>query len=316
MSDPQRDARLPGDAPDESPEESPAQGTDPGGDLRQVMLRIMPALSSREARAARHLVASFPLAGLGTVAEVAQASGVSTATVLRLVKRLGFPGYAQFQAALKANLETRLQSPLDRLERRVDAGADFLDDYFGQLAADMNRMRTGLDRAAFDAVTELLADPRRDIHVIGGRYSGHIAEYFTDLLASVRARVQTVDRDPQKHPLHLLGIGRNSVVLVFDVRRYQDDVVDFARLAARNRASVVLLTDPWLSPAARVASHVISFPIASPSIFDVLTGGMAVADALLGAVAQRCGEAGRDRMERLEALRAEQTRPSQTPAQK
>jgi DNA-binding MurR/RpiR family transcriptional regulator len=283
---------------------------DPRSDLRQVMLDTMPALSSRESRAARHLAANFPLGGLGTVAEIAEASGVSTATVLRLVKKLGFAGYAQFQAALKAHLETRLQSPLDRLERRVEAGADFLDDYFGQLAADMTQMRSGLDRAAFQAVTELLSDPKRDIHVIGGRYSGHVAEYFTDLLSSIRARVLTVDRDPQKHPQHLLGIGRSSVVLVIDVRRYQDDVVDFARLADRNRASIVLLTDPWLSPVAKVASHVISFPIASPSIFDVLTGGMAVADALLGAVAHRCGDAGRQRMERLEVLRAEQARMS------
>lgn len=279
-------------------------------DLRLVMQEIMPALSSRESRAARHLVANFPLAGLGTVAEVAEASGVSTATVLRLVKKLGFPGYAQFQAALKSNLETRLQSPLDRLDRQVEPGADFLDDYFGRLASDMDQMRRGLDRTAFDAVTELLADPRRDIHVIGGRYSGHIAEYFSDLLCSIRARVQPVDRDPQKHPQHLLGIGRNSVVLVLDVRRYQTDVVDFARLAARNRATIVLLTDPWLSPAARVASHVISFPIASTSIFDVLTGGMAIADALLGAIALRCGDAGRERMERLEALRGDQARLS------
>lgn len=300
---------------DESRRDAPT-GSGTEADLRRLMQDIMSSLSSREARAARHLVANFPLAGLGTVAEVAESSGVSTATVLRLVKRLGFPAYAQFQAALKANLETRLQSPLDRLEQQVSGQGDFLDDYFGQLEHDMAQMRAGLDRAAFQAVTELLADPRRDIHVIGGRYSGHIAEYFTDLLSSIRARVQTVDRDPQKHPLHLLGIGRSSVLVVFDVRRYQDDVVDFTRLAARNRASVVLLTDPWLSPAARVASHVISFPIASPSIFDVLTGGVAVADALLGAVAQRCGEDGRQRMERLEILRSEQAQLTQEPTKR
>nr|WP_229582494.1 MurR/RpiR family transcriptional regulator [Paracoccus sp. S-4012] len=272
------------------------------------MQDIASSLSARELRAARHLAANFPISGLGTVAELAEASGVSTATVLRLVRRLGFAGYAQFQAALKTQLEIRLQSPLIRLERSEGAGTDFLDAYFARLARDMEELRTGMDRAAFRAVTALLADPKRDLHVIGGRYSGRVAHYFADLLASVRPRVRAVDPDAQKHPQHLLGIGRASVLCVFDVRRYQDDVVDFARLAAAQKAKVVVLTDPWLSPAARVADHVLTFPIASPSIFDVMTGAMAVADALLGAVAHASGSEGRERMARLEALRDAQAR--------
>lgn len=277
-------------------------------DLRGQLQVLLPSLSARESRVARYLMANFPIAGLRTVAELAEASGVSTATVLRLVRRLGFGSHAQFQSALKANLEIRLQSPLTRLERKTEGDADFLDDYFTQLARDMEQMRMTMDRTVFHAVTALLVEPKRDVHVIGGRYSGRIAQYFADLLASVRPSVRAIDPDAQKHPQHLLGIGRRSVVVVFDVRRYQNDVVDFARLAAAQGAKVVVLTDPWLSPAARVADHVLSFPIVSASIFDVMTGGMAVADALLGAVAQATGPAGRERMARLERLREEQER--------
>lgn len=275
-------------------------------DLLAGLGAMLPALSTREARVARHLIANFPINGLGTVAEVAQASGVSTATVLRLVKRLGFAGYPQFQADLKSQLEMRLQSPLIRLERSVDAHTDYLDSYFSDLAQAMQQMRSGLDRTTFDAIVALIADPRRDIHVIGGRCSGHVARYFVDLLLSLRPRVHAAEADANMHPHQLLGITRNSVVIVFDVRRYQDDVIDFARLAAERRARIILLTDPWLSPVARVASHVLTFPIASPSIFDIMTGGMAVADALLGAVARASGAAGHKRMQQLEDLRAGQ----------
>ncbi|MDO5604396.1 MAG: MurR/RpiR family transcriptional regulator [Paracoccus sp. (in: a-proteobacteria)] len=273
------------------------------GDLREVLQALLPDLSAREARAARHLIANFPLGGLVTVAELAAASGVSTATVLRLVRRLGFGGYAQFQSALKSQLEIRLQSPLTRLDRQTGTGGDYIDAYFAGLAQDMEQMRAGLDRAAFAEVTALLADPKRDIHVIGGRYSGHVGRYFAGLLGSIRGRVRAVDADPNEHPPHLLDIGRNSVIVVFDVRRYQPDVIAFALAAAAQKARVVLLTDPLLSPAARVASHVLTFPVASPSIFDVMTGGMAMADALLGSAAHTCAETGRARMAQLESLR-------------
>lgn len=91
----------------------------------------LPRLSGRETRAARHLMANYPLAGLKTVAEIAQGSGVSTATVLRLIRRIGFPVYADFQTALRQDLEETLQSPLIRFGKRHDkhpAGkASFLD---------------------------------------------------------------------------------------------------------------------------------------------------------------------------------------------
>lgn len=59
--------------------------------------RELTDLSGREARAARHLLANYPVAGLTTVADFADQSGVSTATILRLVRRLGFTIYADFQ---------------------------------------------------------------------------------------------------------------------------------------------------------------------------------------------------------------------------
>lgn len=287
-----------------------ASGVAAGEEMLANLQDMLSVLSTREARAARHLIANFPISGLGTVAEVAEASGVSTATVLRLVKRLGYAGYTQFQAELKAQLEMRLQSPLTRLQVNAGEDTDFLSAYFGQLAEVMTQMQSGMDRQTFDAIVRLLADPKRDIHVIGGRCSGHVARYFVDLLVSLRQRVHAVDADANKHAEQLLGIGRNSVVLVLDVRRYQHDVVDFARMAAERRAKIILLTDPWLSPVSRVASLVLTFPITSPSIFDIMTGGMAVADALLGAVARATGIEGRERMSRLEKLRDERHRMS------
>ena len=45
------------------------------------------------------LIAAYPVAGLSTVAELANASGTSSATVVRLVQKLGFEGYPQFQSS-------------------------------------------------------------------------------------------------------------------------------------------------------------------------------------------------------------------------
>lgn len=281
-----------------------------GGDsVLERLKRETAGLSVREARAARHLLANYPMAGLTTVAEFASQSGVSTATILRLVKRLGFPIYADFQASLRRHLEQTLQSPLIRFAEREEVSGSSTGSFLERfLAALARQARTMHDHAAdvavdFDRIVTLLCDPKRDIHVLGGRYSSNVGAYFADLLASVRGKVFVISGQTQKWPQHLLDMGRSSVLLVVDVRRYQQDVIEFAEAADRRGATVVLLTDPWRSPASRVADHVLTVPVESPSVFDVLTPGMAMAEALVGAVAGRLGGTGRMRMARLEDLR-------------
>lgn len=269
--------------------------------------RELPGLKGREARAARHLMATYPLGGLATVAEFAEQSGVSTATILRLVKRLGFAVYADFQVSLRQHLEETLQSPLIRFgERRAEQRADdhtFLDRFIDAMARHLQALHDGVPAAEFEKVAALLADPRRDVHVLGGRYSSNVATYVGDLLTAVRPRVRVIRGQTQTWPQCLLDMGRSSVLLVFDVRRYQADVVAFARAASKRGATVVLMTDMWQSPAARTANHVLTFGVESPSIFDVLTVGMALGEALVGAAANLAGEAGMARIEMLERLR-------------
>lgn len=270
--------------------------------------RTLPELSSREARAARYLVANYPTAGLTTVAEFAEQSGVSTATVLRLMKRLGFPVYADFQEALRTHIEETLQSPLLRFgERKVRDGAaqkSFLERTSDRMAEHFRALPELISEREFDRAATLLADPKRDVHLLGGRYSSHVAHYMADLLMAVRGRVYPVHGQTYTWPQYLLDMGRGSVLMALDVRRYQDDVVQFTHAAAKRGATVLLLTDVWQSPAARSADLVLTFPVDSPSIFDVLTVGMGVAEALVGAVAGKADSAGKKRIETLEELRS------------
>ncbi|HEV7417667.1 MAG TPA: MurR/RpiR family transcriptional regulator [Tianweitania sediminis] len=276
-------------------------------ELLQRLRDELPELSAREARAARHLLTNYPMAGMRTVAEFANESGVSTATVLRLVKRLGFPVYSDFQSALRRHIEATLQSPLVRFgaqaEQDTPSPEGFFDRFIVAMSDHLETLRRSIVQGEFDAVVELIANPRRDIHLVGGRYSTNLMRYFADLLLAVRGRVSVIDGQTQIWPQNLLDMGKSSVLVITDVRRYQQDVIEFAHAAAKRGVTVVLLTDNWQSPAARSASHVLSFPVSSPSIFDVLTVGMALVEALTGAVANRLGDTGRARMASLEDLR-------------
>src|SRR4249919_2903539 len=70
-------------------------------------------LTPAELRVAQALLADYPAAGLQTVAALAAVAGVSAPTVVRLVSKLGFPGYATLQNRLRAELSARSVGPVE-----------------------------------------------------------------------------------------------------------------------------------------------------------------------------------------------------------
>jgi DNA-binding MurR/RpiR family transcriptional regulator len=265
------------------------------------------ALTAAERRVARALLAAYPIAGLETVTELANRAGVSGPTVTRFVSRLGFAGYREFQRTLRREVQARMSSPLVRYDRAP--GAEDVEGILSATLGDFMRLLpetfAGIPRAEFDAVVDLLADERRRVLLVGGRLSHVAAAYLFSRLHQLRAGCRLVDRAIPPLVDELMELSKRDVLVVFDYRRYQTDVVAFAHGAAERGATVVLLTDPWLSPIAEVSARVLTSVGQTSSPFDSLVGSVAVVEALVAALLARHGDAARVRMGQLDVLRAD-----------
>ena len=271
--------------------------------IRQSLARLTPT----ERRPALALLANYPVPGLEPVAQFARRSGVSGPTILRLVAKLGFPSYPEFQKALRDELELRLQTPLAkaaRPDRRSPAPArDFIASYGRAMIANVERSLAEVPRPAFEAAVELLADRRRRVLLIGGRFTGSVALQFYLHLRELRPRVQLVSGQTATWVENLLDIGRQDLLVVYDIRRYQEDVVRFARQAAGLGASVILFTDQWLSPIAAIARHVFALRTSMPSSWESFAALSALTEAMVVRIHERRWGEAKQRMERLETMR-------------
>ena len=73
-------------------------------------LRAAGVLTPAEKQLAAHLRRNYPVAGLASITRLGRAAGVSSPTVVRLVQKLSFRGYPEFQAALREELAAQLGS--------------------------------------------------------------------------------------------------------------------------------------------------------------------------------------------------------------
>ncbi len=72
-----------------------------GLSIAETIRQSLGELTQSERRPALSLLANYPVPGLEPVAQFARRAGVSGPTILRLVAKLGFAGYPEFQKALR-----------------------------------------------------------------------------------------------------------------------------------------------------------------------------------------------------------------------
>jgi DNA-binding MurR/RpiR family transcriptional regulator len=263
--------------------------------------------TATERRAALALLANYPMLGLGTVAQFASAAGVSSPTILRFAARMGFSTYAALQTRLRTELEDQLRSPLAKAKADEDNSADASAKGPSAIAAaagrNIDETFRHLPAAELAAVVALLADERRRIFLLGGRFTDALARYMAAHLRIVRPGVSHLAGQEGNWRDTLLDMGRRDVLIVFDIRRYQDDLARMARAAAGLGVSVVLVTDSWLSPIAAVSSHVLPARVTVPSPWDSGAALMVIAEAIVAGVTRQDPERSERRMAQIERYR-------------
>lgn len=282
--------------------------------VAELVQRQFQQLTPAERKPARLLLSNYPLIGLETLAAYAEQAGVSHPSVLRFVGKLGFTGYAEFQAALRSELAARLQSPLAKGpagdESRDDR--DFIQHFADASRENIRQTVASLPRSTFAGAASLLANEEHELFFLGGRFTDAIATYMYMHLRILRRDVNHITGLSVAWSEYLLDIDEHTVLVVFDIRRYQGDLEYFARQAAQRGARVLLITDQWLSPIASVADYVLPAHIRVPSNWDSVAAVTTLAEALIAAVNDRKWPHLKGRINDLEQLRAqyEDTWPS------
>ena len=266
--------------------------------LREEIFRRMEELSPAERKVARALLARYPGAGLQSTAALAAAAGTSKPTVLRLLARLGFGSYPDFQERLRAEVTQSMNaSPLSRAQGRRGAPPD--DSVFlravGQRARLVTALADTVPPGEIERAVALLAGRPRHVVVCGGYFSRLVARMLAMQLDQLMPKVDYADEPLGADVGKYLRAGRDSVAVVYDLRRHELAAKEVVSMAKSRGASVLLITDESLSPAAEEADVVL--PVAVDGVpFDSFASLVVLTESLVDAVFDRLGEAAIERL--------------------
>lgn len=261
-------------------------------------------LTRAERQLALSILENYPASGLGPLTALAKDANVSVPTVARMVQKLGFKGYPEFQAELREELKAKAKNPIAKYDTWADgAPSGHMLNRFTEAVIDNIRHTLGqIDPAAFDQACTMAADKTRHLYIVGGRITHTLAEYLFLHMQVIRPEITHIQSTSNAWPHYLLDVKEGDVFVIFDVRRYENNTLKLAEMAHAKGAEIVLFTDQWRSPIHQFATVSLSSRIIVPSAWDSAATTLLLIETMISTVQNLAWGETRERMEQLEDM--------------
>ena len=278
--------------------------TDAAQTISDLIHAKLDDLTRAERQLALSVLENYPASGLGPLAALAKGASVSVPTVARMVHKLGYTGYPEFQAALREELKAKVQTPIAKHDTWAEAApSEHILNRFTDAVIDNIRLTLRqIDPDAFDTACGLMADGARHLYIVGGRITHTLAEYLFLHMQVIRPNLTHVQSTSNTWPHDLLNAAKGDVFVIFDVRRYENNTLRLAEMARARGAKIILMTDQWRSPVHQFADITLSTRIVVPSAWDSGVSTMLLVETMISAIQTLNWSETKTRMEALEEI--------------
>lgn len=233
-----------------------------------------------------------------TLDAIAEKIDISTTSVLRFTRRIGFKGYKDFQQAVQSQINMQPQLP-EKFQRSL-GGANLLLQKVARDVQCIQETFASMNEAQISGATELVCRAER-VFTFGARESYALAHYAYTRLLSVRPDVSVLQVASGQIE-SVLSLGAGDVCIVFLFHRYTRQTVKLLELLKQQNASVILVTDPPYEDIANTAEILLPCLVDCGGIKNTAVAPVVLMDYLCDAVAAKLGDRSLEYMKNAEAL--------------
>ncbi|MDA9369831.1 MurR/RpiR family transcriptional regulator [Amylibacter sp.] len=261
-------------------------------------------LTRAERQLAHSILENYPASGLGPLSSVAKDAKVSVPTVARMVQKLGFKGYPEFQSELREELKAKVKNPISKHDTWAEGASSehILNRFTDAVIDNIKHTLAQIEPDLFDQACKMLADTNHHLYIVGGRITHTLAEYLFLHMQAIRPKITHIQSTSNAWPHYLLDVQPEDVFVIFDMRRYENNTLKLAEIAHGKGAKVILITDQWRSPVNNLANISLSNRIVVPSAWDSAATTLLLVETMIASVQNLNWGDTKDRMEDLEDM--------------
>ena len=223
------------------------------GSLRDRLLAHVNQLSRQQRLIAEYLLDNLQEVPFLSVPQLAQRSGASEATVVRLCQSIGFNGFSDMKMEVVENLREEMNALGTEQAGRESPSADILDAVAELERHNIRTTLDNIDRASFARVAALLYEADHTF-TFGLGISAHLAELATYLFTEHGLRANCFSTHFTSPREQLVTMRPGDVLMAFSFPPYSRQTLEMLEEATGRGMTTIAITDRLGAPAAALAS--------------------------------------------------------------
>lgn len=244
--------------------------------------------------------------GLDSIRETARKCEVSTYTLVRMAKTLGFDGFEDLRTPFRQALVA--SSPMDAQPEWVDALRS--KGQIGEVLADAGTNAMGVVQKSLERQTpekmERVADlllKAPNVYLTAVRASYAMAYYFHYVGRMALPSLQLIPRHMNSAVDELNTAGDGDVMIAITFSPYSRETIEACKFARARGVKVILISDSDLVSTEFTAEETLIASVISTHHFGCYAGVMAILENLLALLVRLGGEPATERIRSYEYLR-------------
>lgn len=254
-------------------------------DLIHRIKKNMPKLSKGQKLIANYIINHYEKAVFLTAAKLGTIVGVSESTVVRFANELGYDGYPRFQDALEELVKSKLTA-MQRLEvttDRIDTG-HILKSVLQMDEEKIHNTREQIDEEAFNQAIDKIIHADT-IYILGVRSCAGLASFLGFYLNIIFNNIKVVNTNSISEMFEAIHrINEKDVMIGISFPRYSKRVMKCVEFAQSKNASVIAITDSYISPVASYADYSLIGSSEMISFVDSLVAPLSIINAIIVAI--------------------------------
>jgi len=270
------------------------------------------SLTKTDRKIADYILDHQDTIGLETVTQLALNIGVSDTSIIRLLRTLGYAGYADFKRKMASQMvrqyrETRENmTPGEKYLRTSDVLTkdDVVSEVMNKALENIKNTFASTDPQLLQAVADCIMRCRRK-YIIGFRGASSCSNYMARKMVLLLPNVIGCDRAESAAIEQIVDITPNDCILLYTFPRYSKINFVIMEMAKSKGAKVILITDRITTPLAAKADFVLRASVEGAGITVSYVVPMCLSEAILLLISKNMKKVDKKRLEFLDKFISE-----------
>lgn len=252
-------------------------------------------------RTANYLTDHMSDFAFSTLESLAEKINVSTTTIIRFARALGYKGFSEMQRDIQAELKHR-----ESLPGRLEDMPSISDNHLlrESIENDIKNIRKTLEVQKDEDLKKAIEiiSGARHIYVLGMRSSFAVAHYMASQLGEIKKHVNLIQSIGMIYPEEIVGAGEEDVCIAYLFPRYSKVAATMISWLKEHGVKIILITSLNYGAVSGYGDIMLPCAISSVSYKNSFAAPLCLTNYMIAALAKQNYDEAKEVLSRTESI--------------